>query len=336
MGIETIIAVVMMIGLTLYAVLGGADFGAGVWEFNTVLRATPKERALLYNAIGPVWEANHVWLIFVVVILVNAFPLAYATLSQALWLPLLLALGGIIFRGVGFAFRSHAAASVKQQEIWSAIFALASTAAPFFLGAAAWTIASGKLTVTADGDFSGDFLTGWLNPMSIFGAFFAVGVCAYLTSVYLTREAAILNDNELVQLWRRRAIATGMWMGILAITGLALVYSFAPDLWNGFSQRAWPMVGASIASGISSLIALFYSKFTLAVLFSATTVATVIWGWGLAQFPAIISPSITIFSAKAPEPVLHAMLIGIAAGALVLIPSLVLLFSLFKGKRPNP
>ena len=145
MGPDDLLLIVMLSALTVYALLGGADFGAGVWEFITVLRASDKERQHIYKAIGPVWEANHVWLIFVLVILMNGFPLAFAALSRALWLPLLMALCGIVFRGASFAFRSYGQESYRERKLWEAVFAIASTATPLFLGASAGAVASGKL-----------------------------------------------------------------------------------------------------------------------------------------------------------------------------------------------
>jgi cytochrome d ubiquinol oxidase subunit II len=335
MAPELIVLGVILAGLTLYALLGGADFGAGVWEFNTVLQAPEKERTLIYRAIGPVWEANHVWLIFVLVGLHTAFPPAFAAVGRALWLPLLLGLVGIVFRGVGFAFRSYAAGAVRQQAWWGAVFAFASTAAPFFLGAACGAIASGHLAVTVSGEYTGDYVTGWLSPLSIFTAFFAVGVCAYLAAVYLTREASQEDDPTLTVIWRRRALASGAWMGILAMAGLAMVATDAPVLWAGFRERAWPLVGLSIVGGLCSLWALLRRHFTAAVLGAGVAVAAVIWGWGVAQYPAIIPPALTIAAARGPDTVLRAMLWSIVAGTVLLLPSLVYLFVLFKGKRPK-
>lgn len=334
MAPETILLGVMMLGITLYALLGGADFGAGIWEFNTVLRASEKERKLIYRAIGPVWEANHVWLIFVLVGMFGAFPTAFAAISRALWIPLLLALTGIIFRAVGFAFRSYTAGAVSHQELWGAIFALASTAAPFFLGAAVGAVTSGRLPITAEGRFLGDYLTGWISPLSVYSAFFAVGACAYLAAVYLTREAHALGDTELVAIWQRRALATGLWMGVLALSGLAIMATDAPWLWQGFRARAWPMVAVSAAIGFLSLAALWLKRFMLAVFGAAGTVTTVIWGLAIAQYPVLIPPSVTMSGAKAPETVLYAMLWSVVGGAVVLVPSLVYLLHLFKGKRP--
>ena len=170
---ELIVCGILLVAITLYAILGGADFGAGVWEFNLVMRASKKERDLLYRAIGPVWEANHVWLVFALVLMFSAFPIAFAALLRALWIPLLLALLGIFARGVGFAFRAYAAGAVRQQALFGAVFAFASTSTPFFFGACAGAIASG-LPVDEDGQFQGDHLTGWINPLSLFCSFYAV------------------------------------------------------------------------------------------------------------------------------------------------------------------
>src|SRR5690606_5420193 len=155
-----------MAALTLYAVLGGADFGVGVWEFNSALQVKPKERQLMVNAMGPVWEVNHVWLIFVLVLMNTAFPTAAAALAQALWIPLLLALVGIVFRGASFVFRTYLSETTRGQEFWTAIFAMASTATPFFLGISIGAIAGG-MKIQADGSFDGDYFNGWLTPLSL-------------------------------------------------------------------------------------------------------------------------------------------------------------------------
>ncbi len=335
MGPETILLLVLLGGLTLYALLGGADFGGGVWEFNTVLLSPEEERRLIYRAIGPVWEANHVWLIFVLAGLWTGFPTAFAGLCRALWLPLLLALVGIVFRGVGFAYRSYAAGSTRQQEVWGGVFAFASTAAPFFLGACAGAIASGKLAIDPEGGYHGDPLFGWLASISIYTGFFGVGLCAYLAAVYLCREAWSEGRPELVEVWRRRALATGLWMGFLAVAGLAVVASDAPALWNGLLDRGWPLVAVSMVAGVASLGALWARRFALANLGAGTAVATVLWAWAVAQYPALIPPDVTVQSTKSPDPVLRATLGAIAAGAVLLVPSLGLLFHLFKGKRPE-
>jgi cytochrome d ubiquinol oxidase subunit II len=278
-----------------------------------------------------VWEANHVWLVFVLVILLNGFPTAYAALSRALWLPLLLALCGIVFRGAGYVFRSYGRGSAQEQTLWEGVFALASTAAPLFLGASVGAVASGKLAIAETGRFDGDFLTGWLSSLAVFTGFYAAGMCAYLAAVYLAREAHLLADAELSALWRRRSLSTGMWMGLLSFAGLIMVSLEAPALATGFLERGWPFVIVSLACGISSLIETWRSRPTRAVLGAAGAVTAVLWGWGVSQYPAIIPPVITAAEAKAPDDVLWIMLAVIALGAVLLLPALGYLFVLFKG-----
>ena len=330
---DLILLGVMLIGLTLYSLLGGADFGAGVWEFNTALRAPEKEQALIYRAIGPVWEANHVWLIFVVVGLFAGFPGAFSAIFRALWVPLLLALVGIVFRGVGFIFRTYAS-GISEKYMWGAVFAFASTGAPFFLGASLGAILSGELKFTDDGGFAGDYLTGWISSMSVFSAFFGVGVCAFLSAVYLTREAHLAGDAALSKKWRTRAMASGLWMGVLAIVGLGLMAAEVPYLWEGFKTRAWPLIGGSVAAGCFSLWALRRGRFTGATVGAALAVASVVLGGGVALYPALVPPAITVESARAPRDVLWALVACVVLGVAILTPSMIYLLRLFKGKKP--
>jgi len=333
---ENIVLVVVFAGLTAYALLGGADFGAGVWQVNTAMLAPEKERQLLFKAIGPVWEANHVWLIFVLVAMFGAFPEAFAAVCQSLWLPLLLALGGIVLRGVGFAFRSYAVAGAPQLLAWETLFAVGSTMAPFFLGACVGAIASGRLALAGDGQFDGNYATGWLSPMALFTGFFVVVMCVYLAAVYLVREAWQSGDAQLLELWRRRALATGIWTGALALVGLGYVATDTPPhLWEGFRDRSWPLVVGSIAAGGVTQFALLKGYFRLAVVAAATAVSTVIWGWAAAQYPYLVPPTVTIESAKAPENILRLLIITIAAGSLLLVPAILYLFYLFKSGQPS-
>ncbi len=330
MAPENILLVILFLGLTAYALLAGADFGAGLWEVNTALQNTPQERKLLFSAIGPVWEANHVWLIFILVALFGAFPTAFAAVCQALWLPLVLALTGIVFRGVGFAFRSYSVGQIRLQFLWEIVFALGSTAAPFFLGACVGALASGQLKVLSDGDFDGNFVSGWLSPMALFTGFFVVGMCSFLSAVYLAREASTQPDRELLLRWRARGMASGMWMGVLALAGLAYVATDAPLLWEGFRARSWPLVAVSLAGGFLALISLAREWYRLAVVSAATAVTSVIWGWAVAQYPMLVPPSITIENAKAPDNILWLLVATIGIGSLLLLPALAYLFYIFK------
>ncbi|QDS97435.1 cytochrome d ubiquinol oxidase subunit II [Adhaeretor mobilis] len=336
MGPDDLLLLVMLVALTLYALLGGADFGAGVWEFTTALQSTDKQRQHIYKAIGPVWEANHVWLIFVLVILMNGFPVAFAALSRALWLPLLLALCGIVFRGAGYAFRSYSRGTGRELAMWESVFAIASTATPLFLGASVGAVASGQLAIAADGQYEASHLTGWMSSFAVFTGFYAVGMCAYLAAVYLAREAAVAKEDDLTQLWRQRSLSTGLWMGLLSIGGLAMVSIEAPTLAAGFAHRGWPLVVVSLACGIGSLIEVWRNNFLRAVIASSGAVAAVLWGWAVSQYPLIVPPTITSGVSKAPDNILWTMLVVITVGAVFLLPSLSYLFVLFKSNRQRP
>lgn len=333
MGPEHLLLIIMLIALTLYAILGGADFGAGIWEFTTALQATEHERRHIYKAIGPVWEANHVWLVFVLMILMNGFPPAFAALGRILWLPLLLTLIGIVFRGGAYIFRSYGRGPRRELELWAAIFAVASTGTPLFLGAAAGAIASGKLKMPDETSPASEYVIGWVSGLPVFTGFYSVGMCAYLAAVFLTREARVIGDEHLTTIWRQRALSTGLWMGVLSFGGLVMVTIEAPHLAEGFLLRGWPLVIVSLFCGIGSLVEVWRLNCSRAVIAAAGAVTSVIWGWGISQYPAIIPPLITADQAKAPDTVLWAMLIVIGAGGVFLLPALGYLFYLFKGEQ---
>lgn len=333
MGPADLLLLVMLTALTLYALFGGADFGAGVWEFTTALQSTDEERDHIYRAIGPVWEANHVWLIFAVTILLNAFPPAFAAISRALWLPLLLALAGIVFRGASYVFRSYSRGTKGERRAWEAVFAIASTAAPLFLGAAAGAIASGGLEMTPDGKYAESYDYRKVSSLAIFTGFYAVGLCAFLSAVYLVREANVAQHEQLEKVWRQRALSTGLWMGLLSFGGLGVVHFEAPELETGFLSRAWPLVIVSLFCGIGSLVELWRRNYVRATVASIGAVASVIWGWGIAQYPMILPPGISAHIAKAPDRVLWLMVVVIGLGAVLLLPALGYLMMLFKSEE---
>ncbi len=346
MSLEIIaILIILLIALTLYAVLGGADFGAGIWEFNTAFRASERERNLLYHAIGPVWETNHVWLIFVLVILFGAFPPAFASINQALFVPLLLALVGIVFRGAAYAFRSQLKSDpqhARQARLWVGLFGFASVLAPLFLGASVGAIASGQLAFDVDGNYQGSYLTGWINSLSVFIGFFTVGLCAYCTAAYMIREAHLeaLEDGHdqtiLLEVWRQRALFTGIGVGILAMLGLFLVATQYGQLWQGLLQRGWPLILISVVAGTYSLWAIYRRHINGAAAGVSLTCAAVVLGWGCAQYPDLLPNVWTAEQAASPQNVLRLILISIAVGAVFLVPALFLLFRIFKSDRNKP
>jgi cytochrome d ubiquinol oxidase subunit II len=335
MGPESYILVILWSALTLYLLFGGADFGVGIWEVNTALQATEKERNLLYKAIGPVWEANHVWLIFFLVGTHAAFPRVYAALGQALWVPLLIAIVGIVFRGAAYAFRSNLLGQREQRTLWEAVFAVASTVAPFFLGAAAGAVASGKLDFNDAGEYQGDILTGWISPLSLFTGFFTVGVCAFLSATYLLRESVNQQLEELTKVWRQRALATGIWMGVLSLVGVAFLAVEPESFWTNFRERGLPLFCLGVASGVAALVAIWFTRPLTATIAAASTVSCVIWGWGVSQYPVLLPPNLTIENCKTSDSVMWAMLWTIGIGMVIVVPSLWWLFAIFKSADAN-
>lgn len=320
----------MWVGLTAYALLGGADFGGGFWDLiaGGAKRGAP-QRALIEHSIGPVWEANHVWLIFVLVILWTGFPVVFAALASSLYVPLTAAGLGIIFRGAGFAFRK-AIEGIPLKRIFGATFALSSVLTPFFLGTIAGAVASGRVP---PGNAAGEPVGSWLNPTSVLGGVLAVGSCAYLAAVYLTADANRNEESDLSEGFRTRAIATAIVTGIVALAGIAVLRSDAPDLYDGLTGRALPLILLSGAGGIASVVLIVKRSYVLARVAAGVAVASVLWGWGVAQYPDMLAGRITVQEAAASAATLKAMVISLAIGTALFVPGLVWLLVLFQRPR---
>ncbi len=319
--------VVLWLGLTLYALLAGADFGAGFWDLlaGGAQRGRAR-RELIEHVIGPVWEANHVWLIFVLVLLWTGFPPVFAAVMSTLYLPLTLAALGIIARGAAFAFRK-ASTALWQRRLFGAAFAVSSVLTPFFLGTVAGAIASGRVP---PGLAAGDLLGSWWNPTSVLGGVLAVGSCAYLAAAYLCADAQRLAGPQVVDGYRRRALVTGLVVGAVALGGIAILHADASALFHGLTHRALPLVIGSALAGVASLVLLALRRYLLVRLTSALAVTTVLWGWALAQYPHLLPPSTDYTFAQADRPVLVATLTVTGVGAAVLLPSLAWLLVLFQ------
>ncbi|MFJ4732193.1 cytochrome d ubiquinol oxidase subunit II [Streptomyces sp. NPDC088770] len=324
---------VMWLGLTCYALFGGADFGAGVWD----LLAGGAERgrarrALIEHSIGPVWEANHVWLIFVVVLLWSAFSPVFAAVMSTLYIPLTLAALGIIARGAAFAFRK-ASTELWQQRLFGACFALSSLLTPFFLGTVAGGVASGRVP---PGLAAGDVITGWLNPTSVLGGVLAVVACAHLAAVYLCADADREGRPELAAAFARDAVLSGLAAGIVALAGIAVLHADAPALFHGLTHRALPPVIVSAVAGLAGLGLLSRRRFVAARGAAALAVAAILWAWGAAQYPAMLVGTTTVAQAAANSSVLTAVLVSLGVGAVLLVPSLWLLYATFQRGPAGP
>jgi cytochrome bd ubiquinol oxidase subunit II len=318
-----VVTVVLWIAVTLYAVLGGADFGAGFWD---LIAGGPERgaqpRALIDRVLTPVWEANHVWLIFMLVVTWTAFPDAFGAIMRTLFVPLFLAALGIVLRGSGFAFR-HVVHGVAGQRALGATFALSSVITPFFMGTVVGAIATGQ--VPADG--SGDRLDSWTGPACIAIGVLFVANCAYLAAVYLVSEAHAEGDAEMERYFRVRALAGGAAAGGFAALGLLALHGDARDLFDDLFGKALPLVLLSGVCGVATIVQLARrgaGARPLAVL----AVASVVWGWGVAQRPYILPGVLTIDQAAAPSATLTALFVVFGAAALFVVPAVGLLFRL--------
>jgi cytochrome d ubiquinol oxidase subunit II len=321
---------IMWIGLTAYALFGGADFGGGVWDLIAGrAEGGRRQRDLIEHSIAPVWEANHVWLIFVLVVLWTAFPPAFAAFASTLYIPLTLAAVGMIGRGSAFAFRKTAP-SPTMRVAFDRAFSVSSLLTPFFLGTIAGGVASGRVP---PGIAKGDVLSSWLNPTSLLGGVMSVLACAYLAAVYLCGDAVREGDYYLAEQFRLRGLAAGAIAGVVALAGIVVLKADAPELFRGLTHRGLPLIVLSAVGGAATLWALLRHRYGVARLAAAIAVAAVLWGWGAAQYPYLLSPQLTIDAGAAAAPTLRAMLFVLLGGGALLVPSLVYLFGIFQGPR---
>jgi len=315
------LAAIIVVALTGYVLLGGADFGGGIWDLLASGPRKTRQRDLIAHAIGPVWEANHVWLILAIVLLFTCFPRAFARMAIALHIPLTLMLFGIVLRGSAFVFRSYGGGGGR-------VFAIASLVTPVLLGMCVGAVASGAIGAAAgvQGEgFYALYVAPWLTPFVFAVGLFALTCFAFLAAVYLTVEAP---DAELQEDFRQRAILSGVWVLMMAALGLAL----APH-GNLVEPRMVALTGAAALAGFW---ALWRRRYRLARVAAAAQVTLILWGWGVAQFPYMLPPDLPIELAAAPRATLRLALIAVIAGAVVLFPSLYYLFKVFKAQSSAP
>ncbi len=322
------ILVLTWAGLTAYAVLGGADFGAGFWDLLSAGEDGDRTQTLIEDTIGPIWEANHVWLIFAIVVVWTAFPPVFAAVASTLYIPLTVVAIGVILRGSGFVFRKSVG-EARLRRRFGLVFGLSSLITPFFLGTIAGAVASGRVP---PGNAAGDPIGSWLNASSVLAGVLAVGSCAYLAAVYLTLDAQRGGDAELASAFRRRSLLMGLVVGVVALLGIGILAADAPGLYDGLVSQALPVVILSALAGVGSLVLLYVRWFRAARLTAAAAVGSILWGWAVAQYPFLLVGSLTISEASAAETTLSALLVSLVIGAILVVPSMVLLFAL--AQRP--
>ena len=324
----------ILAGMAAYTVLAGADFGAGLW---TLLTIGPlgglggqRVRDQARHAMGPVWEANHVWLIFVLVVCWTAYPVAFGSIASTLAAPLLIAAIGIIFRGAAYALRGVADGSRPTSRASENLLGLSSVLTPFALGTAVGAVAVGRVPV---GNAAGNQLTSWLSPAPVLIGALAVSFSGYLAAVFLAADSVRYGDAALAAGFRRRAVGAGVVSGALALAGLLVMRGSGLDLTRG---PALALVCVSGAAGLATLALCRASRFGLARLTAAVAVAAVVIDWAVAQAPRFL-PGMTVTQAAAGMSTLVALVIALCGGLVVLVPSLLLLFALFlRGRLDTP
>jgi cytochrome d ubiquinol oxidase subunit II len=321
---STLIAIVLLAALAAYAVFGGADFGAGFWDLTAggpEQGAAPRD--LIEHSIGPVWEANHVWLIFIFVVTWTAFPTAYQSIWLTMFVPLTVAALGIVLRGASFAFRKSVA-SAWFRRAFGGGFAIASVLVPFCMGAVAGGIASGQVP---SGGQAGDPVDSWLNPTSLVTGVLAVALTAYLAAVYLVWEARHAQAPGLERYFRQRAVGSAVVAGVVSVIGLFVMHTRAPHVFDELTSRALPVVLVSVACGAGALVLLVRSA-RGARLLAVLAVAGTVVSWGVAQWPYLLPDSLTVDDAAAPSGTLTALVVAVVLAVLIVLPGFVLLYVL--------
>ena len=328
--LEHIVAICMLVSIVLYALTGGADFGGGLWDLLASGPRAKQQRNAIEHAIGPIWEANHVWLILVVVILFTGFPKAFAAMMTALNIPVTAMLIGIVLRGSAFIFRKYDSKAGKIQRGWGMVFGTSSVITPLVQGTILGALATGRIRIV-NGQVVTGFFAGWMSTFALGCGLFALGLFAFLAATYLTVETK--DQPELQNDFRRRAMGAGLALVPLAAAVWFISSRDAPSLFHELTQW-WALVlfACTACLAAAALVALGKRRFILARIAAVGQVTLILAGWSIGQYPHIIIPDVTFLNAQAPQITLRLLLTALGAGALVLFPSLFFLFHLFKGQ----
>lgn len=325
MSLEEGAGTVAVAAIAMYTIFGGADFGGGIWSLLASGPRKTEQRNVLERAIGPVWETNHVWLILLVVTLFVAFPTAYAAIFVALYVPLFIALLGIVARGAAFAFRHYGDRESSLSVVSLRFFSAASAVTPFMFGLVVGGVTGGHIAVDGSSVKSGAF-TGWLEPFSLMCGLVGLLLCAFLAAAYMIPRT----EGALRQDFRRRAIASSIALGLATTAAIPIAHwnapEFSADLTRGSVAGA---MGVTAALGLASLVSLCWGKGRGAPLLAAATATGVVIAWALAQNPHLVAPGLSLNAAAAPAITLKSFLISLPIGALILVPSLALLYTTF-------
>jgi cytochrome d ubiquinol oxidase subunit II len=332
-----LLAGVLTLSLAAYVLLGGADFGGGVWDLLASGPRRERQRDLIAHAIGPIWEANHVWLILAIVLTFTCFPPVFARLGTVLHIPLSLMLVGVVLRGSAFIFRSNHT-DRSSQERWGRVFAIASLLTPVLLGICIGAVVSGQVVEDPTGTFAERFVQPWLTPFTLAIGGLTLAMFALLAAVFLTMET---HDPDLAGDFRRRALWAGLAVFVTAFVALALSRGHAPVVHEGLVGSRWalPFHGLTGMASLAVLAALWVRRYRLARMAVGVQVLCIVGGWATAQYPYILPPDLTIGAAAAPPVTLRLTMLVLMGGSIVLLPSLIYLFRVFKSApadHPGP
>jgi cytochrome d ubiquinol oxidase subunit II len=323
------LAGILALSLNAYVLLGGADFGGGVWDLLATGPRRARQREVIAHAIGPIWEANHVWLILAIVLAFTCFSPLFARIMTVLHIPVTLMLLGIVLRGSAFTFRTYDDEHDAVQRRWGRVFSIASALTPLLLGVCIGAVASGRVVAPVRGGFAERFVEPWLTPFAFGVGLLTLAIFAFLAAVFLTMEA---RDRELVEDFRRRALGTGVVVFLAAAVVLMRSFEAAPLMSRGLMASTWalPLHLTTAVSAIAVFAALWSRWYRAARVLVGLQVSCIFWGWAVSQYPYLVPPDLTIASAAAPEITLRLTLWALGLGTLVLAPSLVYLFRVFK------
>ena len=322
-------AALLALSLNAYVLFGGADFGGGVWDLLAIGPRRARQREVIAHAIGPIWEANHVWLILAIVLAFTCFSSVFARIMTVLHIPVSLMLVGIVLRGSAFTFRTYDEQHDAVQRRWGRIFSSASVLTPLLLGVCIGAVASGRVVAPVQGTFAEGFVEPWLTPFALGVGLLTLALFALLAAVFLTLET---HDADLVEDFRRKAIGAGVAVFAASLLVLILSFTDAPLLSRGLWGSRWalPLHLATAASAVAVFVALWRRRYRVARLAVGLQVSCIFWGWVVSQYPFLVPPDLTIDGTAAPAITLRLTLVTLGLGTLVLAPSLLYLYRVFK------
>ncbi|WP_406065334.1 cytochrome d ubiquinol oxidase subunit II [Streptomyces sp. NBC_01077] len=317
-----LIAVVLLLAVTAYACAGGTDYGAGFWDLTAGgTERGRRPRWLIDHAMAPVWEVNNVWLIFVLIVMWTGFPVLFQTVFSAMWLPLALAVVGMVLRGAGFAFRKPSR-RLAGRRLYGAVFAVASLVTPFFLGAAVGGIASER--VAPGTEASADV---WTSPTSLVFGLVAVATTAFLGAVFLTGDARRFDAPDLVGYFRRRALCSLAVLTVLAVVTGFVTHEDAPYVWHGLTHGLGLLfVVVAGAAAVATMVMLLRPPGTWMRVTAIGVVASAVVAWGMAQRPYLLPTSLTVADAAGAPATLTWLAIVTLVALVLVVPAVVLLY----------